>query len=210
MDDELFKAIVELKENDVIRITKDRISAGQDPVAVTELCRKAMTEVGNRFANKEYFLSQLVLSAEIFREIMEILELKIVEHIKGENRLGTVVIGTVKGDVHNVGKNIVVGMLKGNGFDVVDLGVDVPSQRFVDEIERVKPEIVGMSCLIASAWESMKDTVQAIDTAGLRNNVKIIVGGGLVNEQVSEYVKADACAEDVIQGVNICKQWVNA
>ena len=210
MDDELFEAMVELSEKDVLRIAEDRMLAGEDPIVVAELCRGAMAEIGDRFAKKEYFLSQLVLSAEIFREIMEILEPRILERTKGEKRIGRVVIGTVKGDVHDIGKNIVVGMLKGNGFEVVDLGVDVPAEKFVDEIREVKPEIVGMSCIISVAWESMKTTVGAIEAAGLRDTVKIIVGGGLVNERVALHVGADAYANDVIQGVNLCKGWVNA
>jgi methanogenic corrinoid protein MtbC1 len=168
-----------------------------------------MAEVGDRFAKKEYLLSQLVLSAEIVREIMEILEPRIVERTKKEKKIGKVVIGTVKGDVHDIGKNIVVGMLKGNGFDVVDLGVDVRAERFVDQIMEVKPEIVGMSCLISVAWESMKNTIVAIEEAGLRDTVKIIVGGGLVNERVAQHVGADAYANDVIRGINLCKEWVN-
>jgi len=209
MDDELFEAIVDLREQDVLRIAKDRMNAREDPIAVAELCRGAMAEVGDRFAKKEYFLSQLVLSAEIFREIMEILEPRILERTKGEEKIGRVVIGTVKGDVHDIGKNIVVGMLKGNGFDVFDLGVDVEAERFVDQIMEVKPEIVGMSCLISVAWESMKNTIEAIEEAGLRDAVKIIVGGGLVNEQVARHVGADAYANDVIRGINLCKEWVN-
>jgi len=210
MDDELYEAIVELNENDVLRIARDRMQAGQDPIAVAELCREAMAQVGNRYANKEYFLSQLVLSAEIFREIMEILEPRILEQRKGQKRIGSVVMGTVQGDVHDIGKNIVVGMLKGNGFDVLDLGVDVPAERFVDAIASEKPQIVGMSCLISVAWESMKNTVGAIEEAGLRDRVRIIVGGGLVNEQVARHVGADTCAADVIQGIQLCKRWVNA
>jgi len=207
-DDELFEAIVDLREEDVLRIAEDRMLAGEDPIRVAELCRGAMAEVGDRFAKKEYFLSQLVLSAEIFREIMEILEPRILERTKGEEKIGRVVIGTVKGDVHDIGKNIVVGMLKGNGFDVVDLGVDVEAERFVDQIMEMKPQIVGMSCLISVAWESMKNTIEAIEAAGLRESVRIIVGGGLVNEQVAQHVGADAYANDVIRGISLCKEWV--
>jgi methylmalonyl-CoA mutase cobalamin-binding domain/chain len=209
VDDELFEAIVDLREEDVLRIAKDRMIAGEDPIAVAELCRRAIAAVGDRFAKKEYFLSQLVLSAEIFREIMEILEPRILERTKGEEKVGKVVIGTVKGDVHDIGKNIVVGLLKGNGFDVVDLGVDVEAERFVDQIAEEKPQIVGMSCLISVAWESMKNTIEAIEEAGLRDTVKIIVGGGLVNEQVAQHVGADAYANDVIRGINLCKEWAN-
>jgi methanogenic corrinoid protein MtbC1 len=210
MDDELFEAIVELREKDVLRMAKDRMLAGEDPIVVAELCREAMAEIGDRFAKKEYFLSQLVLSAEIFREIMEVLEPRILERTKGEKKIGKVVIGTVKGDVHDIGKNIVVGMLKGNGFEVVDLGVDVPAEKFVDQIREVKPKILGMSCIISVAWESMRNTVGVIEAAGLRDTVNIIVGGGLVNEQVAQHVGADAYANDVIQGVKLCKEWVDA
>jgi len=210
LDDELFDAIVELKEKDALRIVKDKILSGEDPLAVAELCRKAMSVVGDLFAKKEYFLSDLVVAGEIFREIMEILEPQMRVCAKGEKKIGKVVMGTVKGDVHDIGKNIVVSVLKGNGFDVYDLGVDVPPEKFVEKIREVKPEIVGMSCLITIAWESMKDTVKAIKDSGLRDKVKIIVGGGNVNEEVAQHVEADAYAKDVIQGVTLCKKWVKA
>lgn len=210
MDNELFDAIVELKEKDALRIAKDKILSGEDPIAVAELCREAMSAVGDRFAKKEYFLSDLVVAGEIFKEIMEILEPQMRARAKGEKKIGRVVMGTVKGDVHDIGKNIVVSVLKGNGFHVYDLGVDVPPEKFVEKIREVKPEIVGMSCLISVAWESMKDTVKAIKDSGLRDKVKIIVGGGNVNEEVARYVEADAYAKDVIQGVTFCKKWVRA
>jgi 5-methyltetrahydrofolate--homocysteine methyltransferase len=204
----LFDAIVELQEKDALRIAKDKILSGEDPIAVAELCRKAISVVGDRFAKKEYFLSDLIMAGEIFKEIMEILEPQMQARARSQKKIGKVVIGTVKGDVHDIGKNIVVSVLKINGFDVYDLGVDVPPEKFVEKMREVKPEIVGMSCIMITAFESMKDAVNAIKGSGLRKKVKIIVGGGVVNEEVAQYVGADAYAKDVIQGVTLCKKWV--
>jgi len=208
MNDELFDAVVELNEKDALRIVREKVESGENPLAIIELCRKALTVVGDRYAKREYFLSELVMAAEIFREIMEIIEPIMHGQAESEKKVGRVVIGTVKGDVHNIGKNIVISMLKINNFDVYDLGVDVPPEYFVKEIEKVNPEIVGMSCLLTVGLESMKATVEAIKKAGLRDKVKIIIGGGMVNEDVAKYVGADAYVKDVSKGIDICKRWM--
>lgn len=210
MNDKLFDAILELKEKEALTLVREKVRSGEDPIAIMELCRKALTSVGDRYAKKEYFLSEMIVAAEIFREIMEILESHIPARTGTAKAIGKIVIGTVKGDIHDIGKNIAVSMLKINGFDVFDLGVDVPPESFVAEIRKVDPEIVGMSGLITVSWDSMKETVKAIEDAGLRDEVKIIIGGGAANEEAARYVGADACAAEVMKGIDVCKRWMES
>jgi len=209
MNSELFDAIVELREKDVLRIVKEKIACGEDPLAIVECCREAVSVVGDRFAKNEYFLSELFMAAEIFKEAMAILEPEIHKRTSFEKKIGKVVVGTVSGDVHDVGKNIVISMLSANGFDVYDLGVDVPSEEFVKKIREVNPEIVAMSGLVTISWDSMKQTVEAIKEAGLRDKIKIIIGGGTINEEIAKYVGADAFAT-LNDGIKLCKKWVGA
>jgi len=209
MDSELFNAIVELRENDVLRLVKEAIESGEDPIAIVERCREAVAVVGDRFAKNEYFLSELFMAAEIFKEAMAILEPEIRKHASSDKKIGTVVIGTVSGDVHDVGKNIVISMLRANGFEVYDLGVDVPAEEFVKRVKEVKPDILAMSGLVTISWDSMKQTVEAIKKAGIRDKIKILVGGGTLNEEIAQYVGADAFAT-LNDGVKLCKKWVGA
>jgi methanogenic corrinoid protein MtbC1 len=125
-------------------------------------------------------------------------------------RHGKVVIGTVEGDIHDIGKNIVTFMLDVNGFEVLDLGVDVPAQKFVEAIRDFQPQVVGLSGFLTLAFEVMKETVEAINTAGLRNEVKIMIGGGQVNEEIRKYAGADAYGKDAMAAVNLAKQWIGA
>jgi 5-methyltetrahydrofolate--homocysteine methyltransferase len=147
------------------------------------------------------------LAGEILSGIMEIIKPKL-EKVTAK-RLGKVVIGTVERDIHDIGKNVVTFMLDANGFDVYDLGVDVPSQKFVEKIREVKPKVVGLSGLLTVAYDSMKGTVEAIKEAGLREKVKIMIGGGQVNKDIAKYVGADAYGKDAVEAVSLCKRWVD-
>jgi len=205
---ELVDAIADLKEEKALRIVKEKL-ASEDPLKILEFCRKGLEIVGKRFEEAVYFIPDLVMAGEILREITEIVKPKMEKTVQVK-RLGKVLIGTVEGDIHDIGKNIVTLMLDINGFEVHDLGVDVPAQKFVEKIEEVKPEIVGLSGLLTLAIDSMKKTIETIDDAGLRNRVKIIIGGNIVDERVKEYVGADAYANDAIEAVSICKRLVGA
>ena len=209
MDKELFDSFVDLREDDVLKIVKEKIEAGEDAFSIAETCKKALSKIGHLFSKKEYFISELVMSGEIFREIMEILEPKLVGSGNERKKIGKIVIGTVKGDIHDLGKNIMIGTLKGNGFEVYDLGVDVPPEKFVENVRDVEPEILGMSCVISVGWDSLKETVEALTRAGLRDKVKIILGGGGVDEEVAKFAGADAVVKDAIEGVEQCKRWVS-
>lgn len=209
MKDSLFDAFVELREDDTLNFIKDMLKSGEDPNHIAEICKQALVKIGDLFARKEYFLSELVMSGEIFKEVMALLEQKMqIGDIPGK-KIGKVLIGTIKGDIHDLGKNIVKNSLKGNGFEVYDIGVDVSPDVFVEKVKEIEPDILGMSCLISIGWGALKDTIDALKEAGIRDKVKIILGGGGVDDEVANYAGADAAVKDAIKGVEQCKRWVS-
>lgn len=184
---------------------------GKDPMRVLELCRVAMDEVGKRFEEGEYFLPELVLAGEMLEEIGAIAKPLIKSDEGAETKkLGKILIGTVHGDLHDIGKNIVSFMLDINGFDVKDIGVDVPVQTFIDEINDYQPDVVGLSGFLTLAFDSMQETIDAFKEAGMRDRFKIMIGGGQIDETVRLYTGADAFGVNAIDAVNLCKQWVEA
>jgi 5-methyltetrahydrofolate--homocysteine methyltransferase len=210
MSDKLIEAMVEMKEQEALERAKDLISSGEDPLKILNACSEAMETVGKRFETGEYFLPQLILAGEMLRQISEMLKPTLKDKTTSvtSESLGKVLIGTVKGDIHDIGKDIVTFMLQVNGFNVLDLGIDVPPSKFVDAIKDFQPQVVGMSCLLTLAFESMKETVEAIENSGLREEVKIMVGGGQVSEMVRDYANADAYGEDAVSAVRLAKNWV--
>jgi 5-methyltetrahydrofolate--homocysteine methyltransferase len=212
MSQELIEAMVEMKEQAALEIAKELITGGEDPLKILKSCSEAMETVGKRFETGEYFLPQLILAGEVLRQISEMLKPELGDKTTSitSEPLGKVLIGTVKGDIHDIGKDIVTFMLEVNGFDVLDLGIDVPPSKFVDAIKDFHPQVVGMSCLLTLAFESMKETVEIIEKAGLRHEVKIMVGGGQVSEMVRDYANADAYGEDAISAVRLAKNWTGA
>ena len=212
MSQELIEAMVEMKEPEALEIAEKLIAGGEDPLKILRSCSEAMETVGKRFETGEYFLPQLILAGEMLKQISDMLkpELKDKTASTTSEPLGKVLMGTVKGDIHDIGKDIVTFMLEVNGFHVLDLGIDVPPTQFVDAIKDFQPQVVGMSCLLTLAFESMKETVEVIEKAGLRDKVKIMVGGGQVSEMVREYANADAYGEDAIAAVRLAKNWTGA
>jgi 5-methyltetrahydrofolate--homocysteine methyltransferase len=209
MSDSLVEAIADLHEEEAIRIAKERLDGGEEPLSVLEDSRKGMEAVGKRFAEKEYFLPELIYSGEILKRISALSKTKL-RASSQPRRLGKVVIGTVAGDIHDIGKDIVVFMLDIHGFEVDDLGVDVPADRFVERIKETRPEVVALSGFLTLAFESMRLTVQAITDAGLRGSVKIMIGGGQIDERIREYAMADAYGKDAMSAVTLAKKWVGA
>jgi 5-methyltetrahydrofolate--homocysteine methyltransferase len=199
--------MADLKEKEALEIAHDRLNAGDDPHSILDDARRAMEIVGERFANSEYFIPDLVYSAEIVKQITEMVKPKLTKAAEVKH-LGRFVIGTVAGDIHDIGKDIVAFMLDVNGFDVYDLGVDVPAKEFVEKIKEVKPEIVGLSGFLTLAFDSIKETVEAIKAAGLRDKVKIMIGGGQIDEAVRNYTGADAYRPDAMAAVSLAKEWV--
>ena len=206
---QLVEAIAEMREEEAFALAKAMLDRGDDPIRVLELCREAMDIVGKRFENQEYFLPELVLAGEMLENIGAIAKPLIQEKPGGEaKKLGRVLIGTVHGDLHDIGKNIVTFMLDINGFDVKDIGIDVPVAKFVEEIREFKPSVVGLSGFLTLAFDSMKETVQAIEAAGLRGQMKIMIGGGQVDEAVRTYTGADAYGSNAVAAVTLCRQWL--
>jgi len=205
MADSITDALIELEEDDVLSGVEAALGEGADPVGLVEQLREGMSVIGKRFEDKEYYLSELIMSAEIFKEAVALIE----PHLSGSvgDPLGTVVIGTVKGDIHDIGKNIVTTLLRCEGYDVTDLGVDVPVESFVDKARETGARLVALSGLLTPAFDEMKATVQAMADAGLRSQVKIIIGGGPVNQAVVDYSGADDWGKDAAHAVRLAGQY---
>jgi methylmalonyl-CoA mutase cobalamin-binding domain/chain len=206
--EELRKALIELDEIRTYKLVKGMLELKVDPKDILELLREAVEVVGEKFNKKEYFLTELVIAGEIFSQSVKIMEPHMKNAIDTGSKSETVVIGTVKGDVHDIGKNIFVTLLQAAGFNVIDLGVDIPPERFVEKVKETGAKIVGYSGLLTVALESMKETTQALENAGLRKNVKIIIGGLPVDENWMREAGADAFTDNAFQGVSIVKKWI--
>lgn len=203
----LKEAVANLDIEGVKKACKEAIDAGIPAYkCISEAMAKGLEIVGERYERGEYFLADLVVAGEAMKEGMKILE----PYLRtGEvERLGRVVIGTVRGDMHDIGKNIVATLLSGAGFEVIDLGVDVPTEVFVEAVRKHKPQIVGMSALLTTTMIEMENVIKALENAGLRSKVKIIIGGAPVSKEYAEKIGADAYARDAVEGLSICKSWV--
>ena len=209
MAENLVSVLADLKEKEALKIVEDRLSTSEDPLNILSDARKALEIVGNRFSDGTYFIPDLVYSGEILKAITEKVKPKLTKEAEVE-RLAKVVIGTVAGDIHDIGKDIIAFMLDVNGFEVYDLGVDVPAQKFVDKLKETGAPVVGLSGFLTLAYDSMKQTVDAIKKAGLRDKVKIMIGGGQITEEIMKYAGADAYGKDAMAGVSLAKKWVGA
>ena len=205
----LVEAITDMREEDAVRTAKEMLDKGTSPLEVLDNCREAMTIIGQRFEAGDCFVPELILAGEVLRQISEVVKPKLTQTVT-QKKLGRVVIGTVEGDIHDIGKDIVTFMLDVNGFDVHDLGVDVPAAKFVEEVKAFQPQVVGLSGFLTLAYDPMKNTVQALKDAGLRDKVKIMIGGGQINEEVKEYAGADGFGRDAMAAVSFAKDWVGA
>jgi len=206
MTESLVQALVDMQESQALEEARHLLDGGADPLKILEACSVAMESVGKRFETGQYFLPHLMLAGEMLRQISEMVK-PFIKKGQPQAGRGRVMIGTVEGDIHDIGKNMVVFLLEANGFQVFDIGVDQPAQKFVDAIQNLQPEVVGMSGLLTLAFESMKETVRAIEEAGLRDKVRIMIGGGVVTEKVKDYTGADAYAADAVAGVRLAKEW---
>ena len=207
MPKDLKDAVVELNEQDALALAKEMLAGDFSPMMVLNECRAAMEIVGKRFEDGAYFLPELILAGDIMASIST--EIKpLIEETGDGRKLGKIVLGTVEGDIHDLGKDIVAFLLDVNGFEVHDLGVDVPAQKFVDKIAEVKPSVVALSGFLTLAFDSMKSTVAAIEEAGLREGLKIMVGGGTVDDHVRAYANADGYGPDAMAAVMLAKKWI--
>ena len=211
-DDErrLVQLLADMSEDEGVALARRMLLEDQvPPLRVLELCREAMDVVGKRFEAQEYFLPELVLAGEMLDTIGKIAKPLIGGDAGGETqKLGRVLIGTVHGDLHDIGKNIVSFMLDINGFEVKDIGVDVPVQTFIEEINAFQPDVVGLSGFLTLAFDSMKETIAAFDAVGLRERFKVMIGGGQVDETVRAYTGADAFGVNAVEAVALSKKWL--
>jgi len=203
MVEELATAIVELKRDKVLDAVRNRAEKGEAPLQILEECRQGMTIIGERFQNGEYFLAELILSAEIFKEAIEILDPYLTATDPQESR-GKVLVATLAGDIHYLGKNLFAALVKAQGFEVHDLGEDVPPALVVEKVKETKPDFVGFSVLITSVFDAMKEAAEMLEEAGLRNQFKLMVGGGIASEKVKDYIGADFHTTDAMEGVAYC------
>jgi len=202
------EAIVNLDIDNIPKLCKDAVDAGIPAYkVVTDGMAKGMDIVGQKYEANEYFLAELIMAGETMKEGMKVLE----PYLKARKmkRLGKIVIGTVRGDLHDIGKNIAATLLRSAGFDVIDLGVDVSPEQFVEAVRRNSPDVVAMSALLTTTMTEMENTIKALKEAGLRDKVKIIIGGAPITPEYAEKIGADAAAKDAVDGVNICKSWVS-
>jgi len=203
----LKEAVIELREEDALRIADEELQGGTDPLEVVAACREAMDVIGQRFADGQAFIPELIMAGEIMQGITAKLKPYLKADDAGE-KLGTVVMCTVQGDIHDIGKDIVVTMLDIAGFNVVDLGVDVPVAKVVETVRENSAQVLGLSGLLTVAFDSMKATVAAIDEAGLHGQVKIMLGGAPVTDAVVAYAGADGWGKDAVAAVELAKSWV--
>ena len=209
MSEKLMDAMITMKEQDSLEIAKELIAGNEDPLKILQDCTQAMETVGKRFEAGDYFLPELMMAGEILKQISDMVKPQITgESEAAVQKTDKVLIGTVAGDIHDIGKDIVTFLLEVNGFEVRDIGIDVPPERFVEEIKDFQPRVVGMSGLLTLAYDAMKETVEAIVQAGLRDHVKIMIGGGQMSDNIRDFAGADAYGKDAVAGVALAKKWV--
>ncbi len=208
---DLINSMVEMDEDKFLELTKELLAKGEDPNAIFRAYQEGMAEIGKRFEQNEFFIPELIMAGEMMNDGAELIKPYLDEDAQSETtKLGTMVLATIEGDIHDIGKNIYGMMMELSGFEVIDLGVDVPIDTIVAKVEEVKPDLVGMSGLLTLAFDPMKAVVDKLKDAGLRDSVKVMVGGGQFDQTVCDYVGADGFATDAVVGVNICRDWVGA
>lgn len=202
------EALIELEEENTLRLVRETLSRGEKtPLSILQTCQQAMRVIGERYERQEYYLSALILAGEIFKEVLDLVRPEHDQPLTGEP-LGAIVLGTVAGDIHDIGKNIFGTTLRGFGFFVIDLGVDVSPERFLQEVRQSRPDIVCLSGLITTAFHSMKATVEALRAheSELGYVPPVVLGGGTVDEAVCRYAGADSWSTDAMEGVRICQR----
>jgi len=202
----LCQAIADLQEEEVLRHIREGMNAGDDRLQMLEACRRGMMLVGKRFQEGEYYISELVYAGGIFEQVARLIQ---PERLATEQvSLGKVVIGTVKGDIHDIGKNLVTGLMRAANFEVLDLGVDVAPERFVQALQETDATILALSALLTTSFPAMKETVQAVVESGLRPRVRIMIGGGPTTSRVQQFCGADAWGATAQAAVETCARWL--
>lgn len=207
VEKELFESFIELNEEKVLKCCKEALERGINPERVLNILTRALEEIGRKYENGEYFLAELIASGEIMKKATGILKPSLAKEVSGLKKV-RMVIGTVEGDIHDIGKNLVITIVSSLGIDIIDLGIDVPAEKFVEAVDKFKPKIVGMSALLTTTMHQMKNVIEALRKAGLRDKIKIIVGGRPVTEEFAEEIGADAYGEDAFAARKIINEWI--
>ena len=209
----LVQLLADMEEDEALDLARQMLDSGFDPARILELCREAMDIVGQRYEDQEYFLTELMLAGEMLSEISGLAKPLILDREdagQAAGNKGTILIGTVHGDLHDIGKNIVTFMLEIDGYLVIDLGVDGPIREFISAIGEHKPPVVALSGFLTLAFDSMKETIEAFEADGIRNNFKVMIGGGQIDENVKKFTGADAFGRNAVEAVSLCNQWMAA
>jgi len=209
IEKELFESFIELSEERVLKCCKEALEKGIDAERILNILTRTLEEIGRRYERGEYFLAELIASGEIMKKATEILRPSLAKEISSMKKV-RMVIGTVEGDIHDIGKNLVITIVSSLGIDIIDLGVDVPAEKFVEAVDKFKPKIVGMSALLTTTMNQMKNIIEALKKAGLRDKVKVIVGGRPVTEEFAKEIGADAYGEDAFAARKIISEWMAA
>lgn len=207
MKEKLVTAIADMNEEEALRLARAMLDEGEDPKAILDAGSEAMVLIGARYDSEEYFLPELLIAGEMMKQIGDLVKPRLSTKATKTKPLGRVLIGTVAGDIHDIGKDVVSFMLDVNNFEVHNIGVDVSAATFVDKIREVKPNVVGMSGFLTMAFDQMKRTIEAIKEAGMRDRVRIMIGGSIMNDEVAEYVGADSYGADAMTAVKLAKSW---
>ena len=207
MSQQLVDAITDMREAAALKITNELITNGTSPTDILTYCRRAMEVIGERFEKGEAFIPELMLGGEMLKQISDVLKPLMKEEVERADDLGTIVFGTVEGDIHDIAKDLVILMLEMNGFSVKDLGVDVSSAKFVEAVKETDAKIVGLSGFMTLCYDPMKNTIAALKQAGL-DDVKIMIGGGQIDDHICTYTGADAWGRDAMAAVSIAKRWI--
>ena len=208
---QLIQLISDMEEESAVNLAKEMLDSGYDPLVLLGHCREAMEIVGKRYEEGTYFLPELMLAGEMLTSIGNMAKPLIESGEDGDKGdAPTVLIGTVHGDLHDIGKNIVTFMLDINGYNVVDIGIDVPVATFIDSIKEHQPTVIGLSGFLTLAFDSMKETIEAIEAEGLRDGRKIMIGGGQVDDSIRAHTGADAFGLNAMDAVKLCKEWLPA
>lgn len=209
LHEQIIEAVEQLHEEAVLDLADQALQSGMDLLTMLEAVNEGMRRVGRLYEDKTYFIADLIMAGIIFKEVLELKQITqyFRKHIK--KKTGRVVVGTVKGDLHDIGKEIFRGMMETNSFEVIDLGVDVPPDVFVKKVVESKPDILGLGGVLTYTTDAMKDVVDALIAAGIRDKVKVIIGGSHLTEESCRYIGADAFANDAACGSKICLAWFN-
>ncbi|EKB54538.1 MULTISPECIES: cobalamin B12-binding domain-containing protein [Facklamia] len=204
--EELKEFVVEMEDDDIIETAKEYVEGGYDVNEGVDALVDGMTEVGQLFAEEEYYVTDVLISADAMNNAMEVFEPLLMDQKKEGSSLGKIVISTVKGDTHDIGKNLVATMLEVGGFEIIDLGRDTPSQEIIDKAVEVDADIIALSALMTTTMTEMKNLIDLLKDQGLRDRFKVMIGGGAVTASYADEIGADAYSKDANEAVIVAKQ----